>query len=132
MRDPVTRHMYEIQILEFGQIPRQLFTKPHPARFAGIVPPPLPSITFDVPSVAEEEEDGVESHTKCWSQAQLLDLQVDTAFQAHKKSVTGVAVVSHGSDLQGVSVSLDGFLKVYRYVLWWCYVIVEVVIFFFT
>jgi hypothetical protein len=33
--------MYEIQILEFGQIPRQLFIRSHPPRFGGLIPPAL-------------------------------------------------------------------------------------------
>jgi factor associated with neutral sphingomyelinase activation len=111
--DPVTRLMYEIQILEFGQIPRQLFRKPHPARFAGLIPPPL-SLMTDVQTGSQEEEDGVESRTRSWSQSRLCDLQIHTVFQGHKKSVTGLAFNSQGGDVQAVSVSLDGILKAYK------------------
>lgn len=115
VRDPVTRHMYEIQILEFGQIPRQLFTKPHPARFAGLIPTPLPVTSLDVKAVgSKEEEDGVESRSRSWSQRHLFDLQPNNVFQGHKKSVTGVAFISQSGDTQAVSVSLDGLLKVYK------------------
>lgn len=114
VRDPVTRHMYEIQILEFGQIPRQLFTKPHPARFAGLIPPPFPIRSLDVKTGSREEEDGVENRFRSWSQSRLFDLQLENVFQGHKKPVTGVAIVSQNGDMQAASVSLDGFLKVYK------------------
>ncbi|XP_046634671.1 protein FAN-like [Daphnia pulicaria] len=113
--DPVTRLMYEIQILEFGQIPRQLFTKPHPARYAGLIPTPLSLMTSsDVQTGSQEEEDGAESRTRSWSQGRLCDLQIHTVFQGHKKSVTGLAFYSQSGDVQAVSVSLDGFLKAYK------------------
>ena len=112
VRDPVTRHMYEIQILEFGQIPRQLFTKPHPARFSGLLPNPLPAMLLDAQAGSEEEEDGNESSSK-WSQSSLYSLKMAIEF-FHKKSVTGVAFISQSGDVQAVSVSLDGFLKVYK------------------
>jgi factor associated with neutral sphingomyelinase activation len=113
--DPVTRLMYEIQILEFGQIPRQLFTKPHPARYAGLIPTPLSLMTSsDVQTGSQEEEDGAESRTRSWSQSRLCDLQIHTVFQGHKKSVTGLAFYSQSGDVQAVSVSLDGFLKAYK------------------
>jgi factor associated with neutral sphingomyelinase activation len=112
--DPVTRLMYEIQILEFGQIPRQLFTKPHPARFAGLIPTPLSLMTSPEQNGSQEEEDGAESRTRSWSQSRLSDLQIHTVFHGHKKSVTGLAFNSQSGDVQAVSVSLDGFLKAYR------------------
>ncbi|KAI9565432.1 hypothetical protein GHT06_009224 [Daphnia sinensis] len=113
--DPVTRLMYEIQILEFGQIPRQLFTKPHPARFAGLIPTPLSLMTSpDLQNGSREEEDGVENRTRSWSQSRLCNLQIHTVFHGHKKSVTGLAFYSQNDDVQAVSVSLDGFIKVYK------------------
>jgi factor associated with neutral sphingomyelinase activation len=33
IEDPNERARIEIQIMEFGQTPKQLFTKPHPPRF---------------------------------------------------------------------------------------------------
>ena len=35
------RHALEVQIMEFGQIPKQIFTIPHPQRLTGL--PPLMS-----------------------------------------------------------------------------------------
>lgn len=104
--------MYEIQILEFGQIPRKLFTKEHPERFAGLIPTPLPSL--NILARSEEEKDGVHDRAKVLSQRRLFDLELDSAFQGHKKSVTGIALILQNGDAQAVSVSLDGFLKVYK------------------
>lgn len=100
VEDPVTRHMYEIQILEFGQIPRQLFNKPHPRRFGGFIPTPLP-----LAGVAANVDTAK-------PQGRFTDLQLDAVFQGHKKSVTGVTFTNN--DASAVSVSLDGFLKVYK------------------
>jgi factor associated with neutral sphingomyelinase activation len=36
------RHALEVQIMEFGQIPKQIFTLPHPQRQTGI-PPLMPA-----------------------------------------------------------------------------------------
>lgn len=115
IRDPVTRHMYEIQILEFGQIPRKLFSKQHPERFAGLIPTPLPpSSSLSILTLSEEEKDGVEDRSELKSQGRLFDLQLDNVFQGHKKSVTGVTLMTINGDAHAVSVSLDGFLKVYK------------------
>jgi len=32
------RHALEVQIMEFGQIPKQIFTVPHPQRLTGLPP----------------------------------------------------------------------------------------------
>jgi len=99
IRDPVVRHTYEIQILEFGQIPRQLFTKPHPPRLSGLIPTPI--------HMKDEEK----RKTGMWSQEELSNLQLDAVFQGHKK---GISDVTFSDDSTAISVSLDGFLKVYR------------------
>ena len=93
IRDPVVRHTYEIQILEFGQIPRQLWTKAHPARFKAHI------------------QSSLTPKTGLWSQEELSNLQLDAVFQGHKKSITDV---TFPDDSTAVSVSLDGFLKVYK------------------
>jgi hypothetical protein len=46
------RHALEVQIMEFGQIPKQIFTLPHPQRRTGI-PPLMP--TGDDDSAASSE-----------------------------------------------------------------------------
>jgi factor associated with neutral sphingomyelinase activation len=39
------RHALEVQIMEFGQIPKQIFTLPHPQRRTDI-PPLMPTGSF--------------------------------------------------------------------------------------
>ena len=99
IRDPVVRHTYEIQILEFGQIPRQLFTKPHPLRLSGLIATAI--LTNDKEQLQLGE----------WSQEELSNLQLDSIFQGHKKRITDV---TFSDDSTAISVSLDGFLKVYK------------------
>ena len=116
IRDPITRHMYEIQILEFGQIPRQLFNRSHPPRFGGLIPPALTNNTeasatpADEKSVKEEER---------WCRSDLSTLNLEAVLVGHKKSVTGVALIGSQTQDNGhqrlVSVSLDGLLKVFKY-----------------
>lgn len=111
--------MYEIQILEFGQIPRQLFPHhPHPPRFAGLIPTPLPLC----PRKEEGEEmEETEGRTRSWSQRSmsLSELELSATFQGHKKAVTDVTIILADPEKdpqspRGLSVSLDGLLKVYR------------------
>lgn len=42
--DMAAKHALEVQILEFGQIPKQLFTTPHPQKFVHAKIPLLNSI----------------------------------------------------------------------------------------
>jgi len=41
LKDPVQRLAFEVQITEFGQTPRQLFRKPHPQKYAKVIPKTL-------------------------------------------------------------------------------------------
>lgn len=111
IRDPVQRHMYEIQILEFGQIPRQLFPAghPHPPRFAGLVPP----TAMQLPVLLPASDESRRNRSWSWSAQELqLDQAAALVFEGvHKKPVTDLAVIS---DDQLLSVSLDGLLKVHR------------------
>ena len=138
IRDPATRHMYEIQILEFGQIPRQLFCRPHPPRFGGLIPPALSNnsscssivslatsngsmdVVASVAAAAaagtdgmqdEQEEERHDSRLGFWSRDNLSQLQLEAVLLGHKKPVTGVALTGHQ---RLVSVSLDGLLKVFK------------------
>jgi factor associated with neutral sphingomyelinase activation len=50
--DETTRKGNEVQIMEFGQTPKQLFTRPHPARAAPVLPPTTtvaPSLKISLP-----------------------------------------------------------------------------------
>ena len=112
IRDPVQRHMYEIQILEFGQIPRQLFpSHPHPPRFAGLVPTSLLPVLR--PNNGNSVEEAFQSRSRSWSQGRLTDLQLETVFQSHKKPITDLVLASRNNG-NVLSISLDGFLKVHR------------------
>ena len=117
IRDPATRHIYEIQILEFGQIPRQLFTHPHPPRFGGLIPTPLQPPAHQLQTLEGQPQfdnavtDPQQIRTRSWSQSRLSDLQLDAIFQGHKRNVTAVTFSNQDS---AISVSLDGFLKVYK------------------
>ena len=107
IRDTTIRHTYEIQIQEFGQIPRQIFNHPHPPRFGGLIPTPIsrePRFNLS----AEPDRHGPRS----WSRGRLSDLQLDAIFQGHKRDVTTVTFIDENN---AISISLDGFLKVYKY-----------------
>ena len=41
------RYALEVQIMEFGQIPKQIFTVPHPQRLTGL-PPLMPTKSRDI------------------------------------------------------------------------------------
>ncbi|KAJ9595217.1 hypothetical protein L9F63_013478, partial [Diploptera punctata] len=52
IRDLNQRHALEVQIMEFGQIPKQIFTVPHPQRLTGL-PPLMPAkLREDSPTAA--------------------------------------------------------------------------------
>lgn len=49
VEDPAERQAYETHIREFGQTPRQLFTKPHPKKGTKVeeVPSPVPLVKLE-------------------------------------------------------------------------------------
>lgn len=81
------RHALEVQIMEFGQVPKQLFTKPHVRKIAHHVP--RPTSNLEVPLMYKLE---------C----------IDTIC-LHKDAVT--CVLRQGDRI--ISVGKDGILKVY-------------------
>ncbi|XP_075992601.1 protein FAN-like [Anticarsia gemmatalis] len=80
------RHALEVQIMEFGQVPKQLFTKPHVKK---ITPRIARSLSYN---------DNVSYKLEC----------VDV-LQLHKEAVT--CAIRHGDRV--ISVGKDGTLKVY-------------------
>ncbi|XP_045511123.1 protein FAN-like [Colias croceus] len=80
------KHALEVQIMEFGQVPKQLFTKPHVRKIVSKVAKPLPN---SLPH---------EYRMECVDEIKL-----------HKEAVT--CVLRDGSRI--VSVGKDGTLKVY-------------------
>ncbi|XP_050670489.1 protein FAN-like [Leptidea sinapis] len=83
------RHAFEVQIMEFGQVPTQLFTKPH-----------VRKITHKIPRLLTRDHNGY--RLEC----------VDT-IKLHKEAVT--CVIRSGGRV--MSVGKDGILKVYDMVL---------------
>ncbi|XP_061707525.1 protein FAN-like [Cydia pomonella] len=83
------RHALEVQIMEFGQVPKQLFTKPHVRR-----------VTHEIPKSIKEdlEENDIVYRLECIDSIQL-----------HKEEVT--CALRQGQRL--ISVGKDGTLKVY-------------------
>lgn len=82
------RHALEVQIMEFGQVPKQLFTKPHVRKIAHRVAKPL-SVTDECAPAYEME---------------CLDV-----IRLHKGAVT--CALRQGDRI--ISVGRDGTLKVY-------------------
>ncbi|XP_026322727.1 protein FAN-like isoform X2 [Hyposmocoma kahamanoa] len=81
------RHALEVQIMEFGQVPKQLFTKPHVRKIAHHIPRPTSNL-----------EDPLLYKLEC----------IDTIC-LHKDAVT--CVLRQGDKI--ISVGKDGMLKVY-------------------
>lgn len=82
------RHALEVQIMEFGQVPKQLFTRPHVRR-----------ISHQIPNCLSHSSDTVRPY----------ELECLETIQLHREAVTCVVV----QDNKVVSVGKDGTLKVY-------------------
>lgn len=80
------RHALEVQIMEFGQVPKQLFTKPHVRKATQSIQIPLSHV------------DETPQRIECIETIKL-----------HKEAVTSVARVGN----KIISVGKDGALKVY-------------------
>lgn len=102
IRDANDRHGIEVQIMEFGQVPKQVFTLPHPRR----------QISCDF-----VRSETILTETKCKSNekenSEIL-LKESMNFQSHKEGVNCVSVLKEGGHLNDiVSVGCDGNLKFY-------------------
>ncbi|CAH2067235.1 unnamed protein product, partial [Iphiclides podalirius] len=82
------RHALEVQIMEFGQVPKQLFTKPHVKRAAQAVPRPF-----------NQQDTGMRP----------ASLECVDIIRLHKEAVT--CAIRQSSRI--ISVGRDGTLKVY-------------------
>ncbi|XP_078147515.1 protein FAN isoform X2 [Centroberyx gerrardi] len=108
-----------IQILEFGQTPKQLFTTPHPQRItprfqnitrSSSINTPLSELSPASPSEDSSFEDLTEESKKlAW--ANMGNLKVLTSHKIHKEAVTGIAVTRDGSAI--FSTSQDSTLKMF-------------------
>ncbi|XP_056631218.1 protein FAN-like isoform X3 [Diorhabda sublineata] len=93
------RHALEVQIMEFGQIPKQVFKVPHPQRKNVLMvltePSQIPKIDTDLNDI--------------WKRAEGLDLV--TNFNTHKHTVSNLFISEDGSKI--TSVGHDSKLKVF-------------------
>ncbi|KAJ8681165.1 hypothetical protein QAD02_016952 [Eretmocerus hayati] len=101
IKDINDRHGLEVQIMEFGQIPKQIFKSPHPRRLSTSVNP--------MSSIQNQVEDFCLSGRKVSS----IVLQKLLEFHAHKDAVSSVISFLNGDDENIVSVGRDGLLKMY-------------------
>lgn len=94
------RHALEVQISEFGQVPKQLFKQPHVPRTIEI--PEAISIN----NLSLSREDSVDMNVFLNE-----DIELVYEFTCHKKSITSL---NYNSDSQSViTTSEDGSLKCY-------------------
>ncbi|XP_040571952.1 protein FAN [Lepeophtheirus salmonis] len=111
IRDLEQRHSLEIQIGEFGQVPKQIFTSPHPQK-------KLKSVSSNYPSLAPilSRDNGykqiIESklEPKIWKNMSTIMTRV-CDYQAHKEALTAVAISI--DNLWIFSASHDSMLKMY-------------------
>ncbi|XP_076638062.1 protein FAN [Colletes latitarsis] len=99
------RHGLEIQIMEFGQIPKQIFTLPHPKRSVTMLD------KLSTETVLTCFKSGTESETPLERVFQLHELMT---FQSHKESVSSITMMNKERIDEVVSVGQDGMLKLYN------------------
>lgn len=107
INDLAKRHALEVQISEFGQIPKQLFTKPHVQK---IVPKPIQMrklSSTDADSLAEDETDTNSEH-RMENSFQTLNFAAN--YQTHKNLIC--FVLTDGK--MAISTGKDGLLKCYN------------------
>ncbi|CAG9854526.1 unnamed protein product [Phyllotreta striolata] len=92
------RHALEVQIMEFGQIPKQVFRVPHPQRKIGC------SILTEPYEITNHSSD-----TGNWRESTALELS--TSFNSHKSTVSHLFISEDGTKI--TSVGHDSKLKVF-------------------
>eukprot|EP00062_Callorhinchus_milii_P011819 gi/632958200/ref/XP_007894902.1/ PREDICTED: protein FAN [Callorhinchus milii] len=119
IEDPSQKIAMLIQILEFGQTPKQLFTTPHPQRImpkfkslsrgtsrSANMPESSPGSPCEDSSFEDLTE---ESQKLAWSN--IGKLYIVCQQKNHKEAVTGIAVSSNGSSV--LTTSQDSTLKMF-------------------
>jgi len=96
------RYALEVQISEFGQIPKQIFKSPHPQRYTSIPP----SIQYSPAKKINKKQHVREKWKK------LRQLRRCSDYLAHKEPISATCLTNHSSVL--VSASQDSVLKVYN------------------
>ncbi|XP_061931232.1 protein FAN-like isoform X1 [Apis cerana] len=104
IRDINDRHGLEIQIMEFGQIPKQIFTLPHPKRSMFILDKLYTEIdSISIKNGKENEENPIE----------IFKLHELIMFHSHKESVSSIIITNREEINEVISVGQDGMLKLY-------------------
>ncbi|XP_056377981.1 protein FAN isoform X2 [Hyla sarda] len=116
IEDPDQKIAMLTQILEFGQTPKQLFTKPHPKRifsksrsFSRSSSQNLSTVESVSPSEDSFEDLTEESKTIAWSN--ITKFQIESRHKIHKEAITDIAVSSNGSSV--FTTSQDSTLKMF-------------------
>jgi factor associated with neutral sphingomyelinase activation len=118
--DANEKYALETQIMEFGQVPLQLFTFPHPPRRLCPIPRPLP-LHHHHRDVAAAVADGVDNDDDSWvvvdsptatTTSGWVSLDLTAAHSLHKFDVTSVSGGGGAGNLV-CSTSLDSLLKIY-------------------
>lgn len=107
--DIAKRHALEVQISEFGQIPKQLFQQPHVPRIIDI--PPSISLNASIHSASPEE---LVRRTSLDDSMGLIinsNISLEFDYQPHRKEIT--SVFYDPSSQMIYSTSQDGSLKGY-------------------
>ncbi|XP_060517176.1 protein FAN-like [Cylas formicarius] len=99
VRDLNRRHALEVQIMEFGQIPKQVFKVPHPKRKIG---PPILTEPYEI-------GDPTAGAAGRWRRARGLELYA--SFNSHKGAVNFLFVSEDGERV--TSVGHDAKLKIF-------------------
>ncbi|XP_052232540.1 protein FAN-like isoform X2 [Dreissena polymorpha] len=110
--DPNERACMEIQIMEFGQVPKQLFTSPHPVRHGPKIERPLLSPSTCKPKREEvERSDNDYSKNGTAHRADFTTLKEVIRFSLHKSAISDVQLCLKKK--MAVSVSQDSLFKMY-------------------
>ncbi|KAG1668548.1 Protein FAN [Nymphon striatum] len=116
IRDLNERYSMEVQINEFGQIPKQIFNKPHPRRSSKL------PISYNI-LITPDEIDGkikdevannksapdLENKVTSWKKLENLNLYHE--FDTHKGAVSDICITDDKAHI--FSVSKDNLLKMY-------------------
>ncbi|XP_001606594.3 protein FAN [Nasonia vitripennis] len=99
IKDINDRHGLEVQIMEFGQIPKQVFKLPHPKRLIA-----ADLLKSEASLLFSSSGHGISK----------IELKSSNVFQSHKEAVSAVTIISDGiQDDNIVSVGRDGVMKIY-------------------
>ncbi|KAM4704815.1 protein FAN [Rhinophrynus dorsalis] len=117
IEDPDQKIAMLTQILEFGQTPKQLFTKPHPKRIYSDSKSVSRSSSLNMSivdspgSFSEESFEDLTEESKSLSWGNITKLQIESGHKLHKEAVSGIAVSSNGSSV--FTTSQDSTLKMF-------------------